>query len=70
MITLTIELGRDTAAKLDRRAAENRRSLDAELLFILSEGDITRGHLFPEGSGVFISPGGDITARSASEATA
>lgn len=72
MITLAIELGRDTAAKLDKRAREHGRTLVDECNFILSAGDITHSHLFPGKSaatagGVLISSRGDITQ---SEATA
>lgn len=66
MITLSIDLGRDTAAKLDKCARANGRSLGEECAFILAAGDITFRHLFPESStatagGVLISPAGDIT---------
>lgn len=70
MITLTIEVGRDTAAKLDKRARENGRALEDECNFILSRGDITYSHLFPgkptpkAGGGLILSRG-DITRSGA-----
>ena len=63
MITVTVELSLDTAAKLAHRASEHKRAVVDEALFILSKGGSTYEHLFPASRDNFILSKGGSTQK-------
>lgn len=66
MITVTVELSLDTAAKLAHCASEHKRAVVDEALFILSRGGSTYDHLFPATRDNFIlSRGGSTQSKEA-----